>query len=693
MKEFESKDSLILIGSEKYLMPFGSDGVEIGGDSANFEGINRLSRWNKERTLSFEPRISLLGKTKLVTADTITLADEDIELRWYKRKPWRETVPWLSVKPGHPGMLMGQNGSLEMAIYLTKPPPFTSLDFNIEHSGLRGYYQPALDPIHPTWKTSGTGMAFRPWPVVGSWAFYHDSKKNGGYKTGKAFHLYALKITTADLKVIYVPWESEIIDGVLRARLPDMTKLKYPIIIDPTFGYEEIGDTDVYASYLTVGSHFTMGGTEGEIDYFWCYSDYQATEISCMALYNYASPAALQGYSVNYDDALHADCGVADKWWRYEVHANSDPISLAASTEYWILHFQEDAWDEIRFDSGDSGKGVYCRDYQMVDETSWPATEDFSDDLQSRLYSVYIVYTEGGAGPQELTAAAVAVSSSVITSTVSGDGDAPLTQAVISVASSVVNSVIATRQDLTANIVSVASSVITSTVSGSGDAPLTGAVVSVASSVVSSTIATTQILTQAVISVSSSVVASAIAGTGDAPLSQAIVGVASSVQISTISGSGDAPLTAAVVSVASSVQVATISGSGVAPLTGAVVSVASSVVQASISGSGIALLTGSVVAVASSVVTAGISGLGTVVLTAAVVAVASSVVGSSISVTDILTRFLTLQLYDRSLTANLYDRSLTAQLQDRSLTAKLYDRSLTASLPDRSLTLKVSDER
>jgi len=306
-----------------------------------------------------------------------------------------------------------------------------------------------------------------------------------------------------------------------------------------------------------------------------------------------------------------------------------------ANTEYESPEIKTVIQEIVDRDGWSSGNAIviFWEDFDDRSTGSASRRDAYSWDAldEDKVAQLYIEYTEGGAEPQELTAAVVSVASSVASSSISGDGDAPLTQAVVSVTSSVANA----------------------SLSGSGNAPLTQAVIGAASSVINATIGYgQQYLAQSPVAVTSSIQTSAISGTGDAPLTAAVVSVTSSVQTATIQNSVQI-LTASVVSVTSSVQNTSISGSGDAPLTGAVVSVASSVVNttitttqiltqaviavsssvvtSAIAGSGNAPLTGSVVAVTSSVVQAGISGSGNAPLAGTVVSVASSVINSAIT--------------------------------------------------------------
>ena len=354
-----------------------------------------------------------------------------------------------------------------------------------------------------------------------------------------------------------------------------------------------------------------------------------------------------------------------------------------ANTEYESPEIKTVIQEIVDRDGWSSGNAIviFWEDFDDRSTGSASRRDAYSWDAldEDKVAQLYIEYTEGGAEPQELTAAVVSVASSVASSSISGDGDAPLTQAVVSVTSSVANAslsgsgnapltqavigvvssvVNATigygQQYLAQSPVAVTSSIQTAAISGSGTAPLTAAVVGVTSSVQTATIQNSvQILTASVVSVTSSVQNASISGSGDAPLTAASVAAASSVQAATLAGSGNAPLAGTVISVASSVinsaithekqylasspvavdssvEASAIAGSGIAPLTANVVGVASSVPNASLESGG-QYLGASPISAASSVQNSAISGSGDAPLTGAVVSVVSSVMASAIA--------------------------------------------------------------
>jgi len=102
---------------------------------------------------------------------------------------------------------------------------------------LNFYYQPELTP-----EEIAEG-AQRPENVVGSYAVYHASKANNQYKAGKAFHIYRPKIIDADGVEIWGELNVDTQTGKLTVTIPQdfLDKAKYPILVDPTFGYTTLG--------------------------------------------------------------------------------------------------------------------------------------------------------------------------------------------------------------------------------------------------------------------------------------------------------------------------------------------------------------------------------------------------------------------------------------------------------------------
>ena len=132
---------------------------------------------------------------------------------------------------------------------------------NFDLNGLTAHYQGELTP-----EEIADG-AIRPDNIVGSYAIYHTTKRGHrlgetNYTTGKAFHLYR-PLATDDNGIEH--WVGmEIIGNELRLNVSDdwfKNTAKYPVYIDPNFGYEIDGKTgQVGISGVIQGTIDASGG-------------------------------------------------------------------------------------------------------------------------------------------------------------------------------------------------------------------------------------------------------------------------------------------------------------------------------------------------------------------------------------------------------------------------------------------------
>lgn len=166
----------------------------------------------------------------------------------------------------------------EFEISLDRKPLTGFVLLSIETKGLDFFYQPPL-----TQKEIDDGN-IRPDNVVGSYAVYHQTMKGdysqiGGknYRAGKAFHIYRPK--AFDDNGEWAWCEMNISGGGMKITMPQpfLDTAKYPIIIDPTFGYDSVGasifNTSADAMY---GSLFTSPSDMGTVQKIWVYMKGQA---------------------------------------------------------------------------------------------------------------------------------------------------------------------------------------------------------------------------------------------------------------------------------------------------------------------------------------------------------------------------------------------------------------------------------
>lgn len=189
-------------------------GVSVWGDECRMD-ISLLT--GKETSLSYD--VNALASTPYVK-----YGDDNIQYKMYINE--------------------GGNFEFDAIIKRGMPKGQYEIPLEIQTNGLSFYYQPEL-----TQEEIDFG-AIRPDSVIGSYAVYHNSKRNNivqinkndttyeNYQIGKAFHIYRPRVWDNAGDTL---WGTLEIDSNLMIIGVDSTwlaKAKYPVTIDPNFGYE-----------------------------------------------------------------------------------------------------------------------------------------------------------------------------------------------------------------------------------------------------------------------------------------------------------------------------------------------------------------------------------------------------------------------------------------------------------------------
>lgn len=191
---------------------------------------------------------------------------------------------------------------IEYEIVLDKPPKSNIFYLDISSENLEFYYQPPLNEIeYPegwaitethAYNPEGVLVDYRPPEIVGSYAIYHSSKINNEYEAGKFVHLYRPRVissgTKSTLVVVnktYSYWRDEYIWTWADLYYNETTsqfeitidkewleKAKYPVVIDPWFGYRTKGETEsimsgIIGASLYASTKFTVRGITAYIKY------------------------------------------------------------------------------------------------------------------------------------------------------------------------------------------------------------------------------------------------------------------------------------------------------------------------------------------------------------------------------------------------------------------------------------------
>ena len=344
--EFPSKEDVeLIVGDEK---------------QPNFFPRMKIKRWGNEVNFSIGIISTFLGSHNKV-GDIVEWNDgHGVGTKLYQ-------------KPGD---------QFEFEISLDEKPLTGYVLLSIEAKGLNFFYQPPL-----TQEEIDKGN-IRPDNVVGSYAVYHKVMKGnyiGGnnYRAGKFCHIYRPHVTDAKGKREWC--KMDITGALMKITIPD--GLVYPVVIDPTFGYTNIG-----------GTLFVMGSDHLKGSIFTSPSDIDtAQSISIYATRYAVKHAYLKGVIVLNSNLNIITNGVGspsslvsgDDWYVSDFATDPSP---APSTEYVLMAISSDSC-HLAYDTGATNQGY--NDLTNSYDSPTDPTDATSDD---REYSIYCTYTAAAGG-------------------------------------------------------------------------------------------------------------------------------------------------------------------------------------------------------------------------------------------------------------------------------------------------------
>ena len=356
--------------------------VEIGdGEAAEFRPRLKLERWGGESYIKVGLPTAARG-VPVVEGEKLRWAESDIEACFYPLEP---------VVVG--GFTQNRLGGFEFEIVLKKKPPTGRIMLEIETRGLEYYYQPPLTP-----EEIAEG-AVRPDNVVGSYAVYHSAR--GGihqsradadkYRCGKAFHIYRPKIIDAGGDWVWAGLDIDQKAGTLTITIDPawLDKTAYPVVVDPSFGYESVGATSSFSSsknmYWTKFSITEDGVAQSVTKYL----QVDGTYGDPYRLHIYADDG---GYPGQFLATTGEDSPPLTAGW-VELDLTTNP-NLYSGTAYWLGTFSDYDMHRYWYDSGETNQTYYIAHY------SYPTHPDpvpGGATARARIVSIYCTYTTGGA--------------------------------------------------------------------------------------------------------------------------------------------------------------------------------------------------------------------------------------------------------------------------------------------------------
>lgn len=333
-----------------------------------------FSKWNDEVRMAVKyDKVKGKGSKKL-------LSDK---VEWKGNKEEVHAYP-LEAKAGF------EDGGFEIEIILNEKPNTNVFDFNIEGAeNLDFFYQPAL-----TAEEIAEG-ASRPENVIGSYAVYHKTKANHkvgetNYATGKAYHIYRPK--AIDNNGVETWAELSYQNSTLSVTVPQsfLDDAEYPVIVDPTFGFTDIGATQ----NLSV-----LAG-----DPLLCiYALTENGDVTKLTIYTKSSSGTINTKGLIYDDDGASaypgtlkgisDVFAPDTTFGWDDFTFSSAVTLTTGN-WWIGFVPESTSVFEAFDTGTSNQQRYLTASQYTTPSD-PFTAGATG--SNRKVSIYATYTIGAA--------------------------------------------------------------------------------------------------------------------------------------------------------------------------------------------------------------------------------------------------------------------------------------------------------
>ena len=363
-KEFSIGGEKIIVGGEQML---GAD------QTKKFKPEVKLTKWNEEENLTVSVTDDMEDKAIQIGDKTISKSKDGKREYHFYTKTAEE---------------IGSNtAGFEYELILNEKPKTNVFTWKLDGwEDLDFFYQPALteDEIK-----DGKN---RKENIVGSYAVYHKTKNNNKYKAGKLFHIYRPKIT--DTNGVWIWGELNIKDGVLTVTVDKqwLNKAKYPVSVDPTFGYTTVGGSYFgYSANRWVGSLFTSPSDIGTVSSFTVHCD----NTNNGSIGQLKSTAVLNAGLTIVSNGIGTAASVADSVSWITSSFSTDP-TFSQSTGYLLSIVIGDNTVNISYDTGDANQGAYESDNNFASPTD-PANVS----LTNEKYSIYATYEVSGSPPEE----------------------------------------------------------------------------------------------------------------------------------------------------------------------------------------------------------------------------------------------------------------------------------------------------
>jgi len=341
--------------------------ILIGSKLDKFVPNINFNKWSDECWLNINYPIPITGEKEVYSTDSVQITDKNNETHKF---------------------YMTSEGELEYEIILPAIPLSNKFIFNLTFpDGLNFYYQPELTDTEKI-------DCYRPDNVVGSYAVYWN-KKNNQYQTGKFCHIYRPHVVDATGNSI---WGELFIDSITKTMTITidpiwLSKAIYPVIIDPTIGYNVAGASQYGLNVRTVANRFNCSASgDANPGTFYVYGKSTTSQSWLGGAYEVGDGDISGNAKLNTSDAALVT-GTSAAW----VSGAITWTGLVSGTNYFLAVACDAIGDTIYYDSVTAG----YEDAQYDDnQTTLPNPFGTRNGVLSYECSMYIDYTAAGGDPE-----------------------------------------------------------------------------------------------------------------------------------------------------------------------------------------------------------------------------------------------------------------------------------------------------
>lgn len=250
MPEALSLSSTLTEVNEKYIFTSTEMKIEVGDTKqVSFYPQVKLAKWDNEVNFSvrYTSDLTLASQSKDANNIITWIGKDNVAVKMYEVSDPNDT----------------EFGGFEFEFELPEKPATNKFDMTIQTKGLRFIYCNISDDAAQKYIDQMTKVAkdypeakitipasieeaklqIGPENTHGSYAAYHDSKRDNDYKTGKAFHIYRPKAIDKEGNWTWCEIKIDTDTGILSITVPQdfLDKAAYPVLVDPTFGSTTAG--------------------------------------------------------------------------------------------------------------------------------------------------------------------------------------------------------------------------------------------------------------------------------------------------------------------------------------------------------------------------------------------------------------------------------------------------------------------